>query len=310
MPGVKWRFTKEQDKPAAFFQADVSGSDNQLIREAVSDAAECADGTRRDKHAFRAEGAAGEGCPDVTIVVAYVRESAHLINGKFRLLRDGTAGGRSDDQMRLNFRQRTQDLQRTDPINRAGSPGHGNDEAFHAAFGVLAKSTQSLHRTQVNRKQAIMGAFWDFSLRVYAVPGVAQACLELQNRCGADVNLLLLALYAASLDRRLDAGSFRMLDDAVRAWRADVVGPLRSVRRRLKAAPVGFNEEDAEAVRELAIRAELRAEQSEQSRLEALLPAGLLEPNAATPNIEAYATGCGLALDKNAVLRLVRAVGL
>lgn len=37
--------------------------------------------------------------------------------------------------------------------------------------------------------------FWRFSCAVYAAPGVAQACLELQDTHGADVNLLLLAAW-------------------------------------------------------------------------------------------------------------------
>lgn len=150
-------------------------------------------------------------------------------------------------------------------------------------------------------------SFWDFSLRVYAVPSVAQACLELQDRCGADVNLVLLALYAASLGRQLNAQSFRTLDDAVCAWRRDVVEPLRSVRRCLKSALAGFEGEESQALRELVMRAELRAEQTQQSRLAALLPEGSPEPNASMFNIEAYAVGCGLVLDKAVVSRLALA---
>ena len=42
--------------------------------------------------------------------------------------------------------------------------------------------------------------FWDFSLEIYAKPGVAQACLALQDECGADVNLLLFCCWAGPLD--------------------------------------------------------------------------------------------------------------
>ena len=48
--------------------------------------------------------------------------------------------------------------------------------------------------------------FWRFSLRVYRAAGVQQACLALQEDCGADVNLLLLCgwqgLDGRALDRR------------------------------------------------------------------------------------------------------------
>ena len=38
-------------------------------------------------------------------------------------------------------------------------------------------------------------AFWRFSLELYARDGVPAACLALQDREGADVNLVLLALW-------------------------------------------------------------------------------------------------------------------
>jgi len=39
------------------------------------------------------------------------------------------------------------------------------------------------------------GAFWRFSLDAYGRPGVAAACLDLQDRHGCDVNLILYALW-------------------------------------------------------------------------------------------------------------------
>ena len=42
-------------------------------------------------------------------------------------------------------------------------------------------------------------SLWDFSVELYARPGVAAACLALQDRAGADVCLLLAALW---LERR------------------------------------------------------------------------------------------------------------
>jgi uncharacterized protein (TIGR02444 family) len=40
-----------------------------------------------------------------------------------------------------------------------------------------------------------MTGFWDFSVRTYGRPGVAEACLALQNRDGADVNMLMFAAW-------------------------------------------------------------------------------------------------------------------
>ena len=43
------------------------------------------------------------------------------------------------------------------------------------------------------------GAFWEFSLAFYAPEPVGAACLSLQDRRGADVNILLLCCWLATL---------------------------------------------------------------------------------------------------------------
>ena len=76
--------------------------------------------------------------------------------------------------------------------------------------------------------------FWAFSLGLYDRPGAATACLELQNRCGADVNLLLLGFWRARhgytgwADAELDR-----VEAAVMPVNA-VLTPLRDARRALK----------------------------------------------------------------------------
>jgi len=44
--------------------------------------------------------------------------------------------------------------------------------------------------------------FWRFSLRFYSRPGVAAACLALQDEAGADVNLMLFLLFLAKTTHR------------------------------------------------------------------------------------------------------------
>ena len=46
--------------------------------------------------------------------------------------------------------------------------------------------------------------FWQFSLDFYARPGVADACLELQDRAGVDVNVLFFVLYLAAQEREVN----------------------------------------------------------------------------------------------------------
>ncbi len=47
--------------------------------------------------------------------------------------------------------------------------------------------------------------FWDFSLAIYRQPGVPEECLALQERLGADVNLLLLCAYLGAKRKALPA---------------------------------------------------------------------------------------------------------
>lgn len=131
--------------------------------------------------------------------------------------------------------------------------------------------------------------FWDFSLAVYGRPGVAPACLALQDRHGLDVNLLLYCGWCGGRGRRLDAGNIAALDDRVAAWRREVVLPLRGVRRWLKtqeAAP----DADAQPLRDKVKRLELEAERIEQEMLFAAAEEEAKEasPAAAAANMALY----------------------
>ena len=43
--------------------------------------------------------------------------------------------------------------------------------------------------------------FWNFSLELYAGEGVAEACLDLQERRGCDVNILLFCCWLGASGR-------------------------------------------------------------------------------------------------------------
>lgn len=79
---------------------------------------------------------------------------------------------------------------------------------------------------------------WRFALAFYGRPGVADACLELQDRHGTDVPLLIWGLWAAVAKGRMpDAECLEAARRVAEPWRRDVVAPLRAVRRRLKHGP-------------------------------------------------------------------------
>jgi uncharacterized protein (TIGR02444 family) len=75
--------------------------------------------------------------------------------------------------------------------------------------------------------------FWEFSLAFYHRAPVAAACLSLQDRRGADVNILLLCCWLATLEMKIGHPGLRAADDAVARWRLAVLEPLRAVRRRV-----------------------------------------------------------------------------
>jgi uncharacterized protein (TIGR02444 family) len=109
-------------------------------------------------------------------------------------------------------------------------------------------------------------AFWQFSLRFYALPDVAPACLALQDEANVDVNLLLLLLFLADNGRAVARDDVAHLDAAIAPWRAEVVEPLRALRRRLKTGIGEFP--PSEPFRNMVKKVELEAERLEQGRLE------------------------------------------
>ena len=115
-------------------------------------------------------------------------------------------------------------------------------------------------------------AFWDFSVGFYAKPGVAAACLELQDKGGADINVVLYLFFLADRGRRPDREEIARLDAAVAGWREQVVRPLRTLRRRLKSAAAPFAGEASGRLRDEIKRNELAAERIQQHTIEWLFP--------------------------------------
>jgi uncharacterized protein (TIGR02444 family) len=110
--------------------------------------------------------------------------------------------------------------------------------------------------------------FWRFSLRFYARSKIAAACLVLQDEAGADVNLLLFLLFLADHGRQISLTEFVRLDEAVKAWRNQVVKPLREIRRALKGGVEKIPNAVSETFRAQIKRLELESERIEQHELE------------------------------------------
>jgi uncharacterized protein (TIGR02444 family) len=104
--------------------------------------------------------------------------------------------------------------------------------------------------------------FWQFSIRVYAAPGVAEECLALQERYDIDVDLLLFCVWLA-VERGIDItpADVAVFNDAVGEWHRRTVKPLRAARQAMKGLA------GAEAMRAQVKALELEAEHMEQRML-------------------------------------------
>ena len=136
--------------------------------------------------------------------------------------------------------------------------------------------------------------FWTFSLSVYAKPGVAEACLELQDVAGVDVNVLLYLLWQSTRRRRLRRAELDAVVALVDVWRREIVAPLREARRASKEAPEGFHAGAVIALRQQIKRAELEAERVQQEALYAWRATAVIGENdepvaAARSNLTFYA---------------------
>ena len=150
--------------------------------------------------------------------------------------------------------------------------------------------------------------FWNFSLELYAGDGVAEACLDLQERRGCDVNILLFCCWLGASGRpTLTADRLRTILKASDAWQAEIVRPLRAVRRLLKDRPwPEAMPETVDAVRRRVADAELAAEHAEQLKLASLYapPADRDRPvekrmRSAVGNLGVYAVCLGVVPDAN-----------
>jgi uncharacterized protein (TIGR02444 family) len=148
---------------------------------------------------------------------------------------------------------------------------------------------------------------WRFSLQFYRQPGVAEACIALQEESSVDVNLLMFLLWNATRCRKFSPDQVDWIESKVSAWRESAVVPLRSVRRALKVPTLLVPAPAAEAFRTKIKAAELEAERLQQEAmydLEPHVPPGeevSSSADAASANIAAYATMLEAQFSKSAV---------
>lgn len=134
-------------------------------------------------------------------------------------------------------------------------------------IGEATRETTTMNSTPPAPGQA----FWDFSLHVYAQPGVQEECLTLQERLGLDVNLLLFAAYAgAKLRIALSPRDLAELIAATEEWHVAIVRRLRATRTAMKKWSEDKDDPLAASAATLRLavkKAELDAERIEHDRL-------------------------------------------
>ena len=125
--------------------------------------------------------------------------------------------------------------------------------------------------------------FWRFSIKFYAVPGVAQACIELQDQASVDVNILFFLLWNATQGRTYKKADVAEIERMIGAWRDMAVVPIRNVRRALKSPPPVMAPDVAEGFRTRIKADELEAERLQQEALFELAQTSRLGQPSASP---------------------------
>lgn len=116
-----------------------------------------------------------------------------------------------------------------------------------------------------------MRPLWDWAVAAYGAPGVAEACLALQDSHEQNVPLLLWSAWTAAVGLTPDADTIEAACDTARAWDGVVTAPLRAIRRTLKAPVPDIDDGPRLDVRERIKAVELEAERNLLNALEALV---------------------------------------
>jgi len=168
---------------------------------------------------------------------------------------------------------------------------------------------------------------WDFAKWAYAQPGVEKACLALQNRLGADVNMVLFCMWLAyrGAGTRNLAQYLGTALKLSRDWQRNLVEPLRICRTNLKdvvesSGMTGADHAAATELRERIKQCEMDMEQLQTLALYSLVHDGDDRGSTKSPveqredaqnNLSVYFAATGVNLDplgQTHVLRILQAL--
>ena len=127
------------------------------------------------------------------------------------------------------------------------------------------------------------GAFWEFSLAYYSRERVSAACLSLQNRRGADVNILLFCCWLAAMGLKVEQAGLHAAIAAVEAWRRDVLEPLRIARRAVVDQFPEIAKSDRQSIKHGVLSVELECERVAQEKIALAATAVVPAEDGSTP---------------------------
>ncbi|NHN38763.1 TIGR02444 family protein [Pseudomaricurvus alcaniphilus] len=116
-----------------------------------------------------------------------------------------------------------------------------------------------LKKVQIPRR-----SLWPFNLALYQTPGMESLCIELQDRHGINVNVLLWALWLDQHGVPYRRDFYDRAQRTIHPWHSAVVVPLRRWRRRLPKGRFTLG------LRRQVGKLELWAEKKELARLQRL----------------------------------------
>ena len=144
--------------------------------------------------------------------------------------------------------------------------------------------------------------FWQFSLSWYARPGVSQACIELQDKLGLNVNLMLLLCWCEQQNLQLSAEQIERLGLSLKVWSEKYTQPLRQLRRQ-----IALEDHADESVKHAIFDAEMALEKSEQRLLIcAFSHFNLTKSDEAAQNLTRYVS----AADSKAVMGFAKQIAV
>ena len=119
---------------------------------------------------------------------------------------------------------------------------------------------------------------------------MAQACLSLQDRRNADVNLLLAICWLGSRGYEVGIDALTAAASAVSPWNEAMIKPLRVARRRLATDFAEVTKADQDAIKHGILSVELECERVAQQKIAVALEPHIADLSHASPR-ELAATG-------------------